>query len=159
MIAFICLFFGLLLILLEFYLPGIVLGISGSILVVASIVLFANWSVSVWETALYVLGTLIAVGLVIKYALWRIPRSKSRYSIYLGKDQEGYQASSFDASTIGKKGTVLTDLKPGGHVLVDGKKYQAISQGGYLVKGTEVIVIAGQEESLIVKQIKKDTSS
>jgi membrane-bound ClpP family serine protease len=157
MIPFIFLALGLLLILLEFYMPGVVMGAIGSILVVTSIILFAYQTQTAWQVVLFVLGSIVAVVILIKFALWRIPRSKSSFNIYSGNDQEGYQASSFDNSTIGKKGVVLTDLKPGGHILLEGRKLQALSQSGYLVKGTEVIVIGGEEESLIVKHIKKDT--
>ena len=158
MTPFILLFFGLLLILLEFFIPGAVVGTIGGMMVVASIVLFAMQSQSPLWISVYSIGTIVLIGLLIKFALWRIPRAKAGQSIYLKGDQAGYQASSFDVSVIGKQGVVVTDLKPGGHILVDGKRLQAISQSGYLVKGTEVVVLGGQEESLIVKRVTKDTS-
>lgn len=159
MIPFIFLFLGLLLILIEFYLPGAIIGTIGGILVVTSIVLFAMEATSPLYVVLYIIGVVLAVTYLIKFALWRIRTAKPGRSIYLNSDQTGYQASSFDSSAIGKTGVVVTDLKPGGHILIDGKRMQAISQSGYLTKGTEVIVLSGQEESLIVKQIKKESSS
>jgi membrane-bound ClpP family serine protease len=159
MTPYLFLILGLLLILLEFYLPGAVMGISGGILVVASIVLFAMQSTSLWWVLLYVIGVIVAIIFLVKFALWKIRTAKPDRSIYLESDQTGYQASGFDASLVGKKGIVVTDLKPGGHILIEGKRLQALSQSGYLTKGTEVLVLGGQEESLIVKQIKKDTSS
>ena len=158
MIPFLFLAFGLLLILTEFYLPGAIMGVSGGILVVTSIVLFAMESSSIWWVVLYIIGVIFAVTYLVKFALWRIRTAKPNQSIYLNSDQSGYQASSFDSSVIGKTGIVVTDLKPGGHILIDGKRLQAISQGGYITKGTEVLVLSGQEESLFVKQVKKDTS-
>jgi len=149
----ILLIIGLLLILAEFYLPGAVMGILGGLSVLASIVFFAMENGSLFWISLYVVGVCIAVGLLIKFAIWRIPRARPNDSIYLSGDQAGYKASHFDKSVIGKKGVVVTDLKPGGHILVDGKRLQAISQNGYLVKGTEVIVLGGQEESLYVKKL------
>jgi membrane-bound ClpP family serine protease len=157
-IAFVFLILGLLLIFLEFILPGIVMGVMGGLLVLASLIIFALQSNSAIETLLYIVGTAICVGFIIKFALWRIPRAKSKYSIYLHRDQEGYQASEYDKSAIGKKGVVLSDLKPGGYILIEGKSHQAISLSGYITKGTEVIVVSGQEESLIVKNIKKEMS-
>lgn len=157
MIPFILLAIGLLLILAEFYLPGAIMGISGGVMVIASIVQFAMDSGSPLWISVYVFGVAIAVGLLIKFALWRIPRARPGRSIYLTGDQKGYQASTYDATTIGKTGIVVTDLKPGGHILVEGKRLQAISQSGYLVKGTEVIVLGGQEESLIVKRVNKES--
>jgi|EndMetStandDraft_9_1072997.scaffolds.fasta_scaffold368221_1 membrane-bound serine protease (ClpP class) len=150
---------GLLLIFIEFYVPGAVMGISGGILIFVSVFMFANQTQAPLWIALYVLGAIASVALVIKYALVRIRTAKPNRSIYSNHDQEGYVASKYDHSAIGKRGIVLSDLKPGGYILIDGKQHQALSQSGYLVKGTEVLVIGGQEESLIVKNIKKDEKS
>lgn len=159
MTPFIMLLLGLALIFLEFYIPGAVMGIAGGLLVFSSMILFAMHSQSPLAITLYVIGTLVCLGFLIKFAIWRIRTAKPDYSIYSDKDQEGYQASHFDASAIGKKAIVVTDLKPGGHIMVEGKTMQAISQSGYITKGSEVLVVGGQEESLIVKQIKKDVPS
>ncbi len=83
-----------------------------------------------------------------------IPKAKSGFSIYSNKDQEGYQASEYDVNAIGKKGKVISDLKPGGFIMVDGKKQAAISESGYISHGAEVIVLSGDGESLMVKEIK-----
>ena len=158
MTPFILLIFGLLLIFIEFYIPGAIMGIVGGLMVFTSIIMFAMQSQSPWEIAIYVVVVGIVLGYLIKFAIWRIRTAKPDYSIYSDDNQNGFQASSFDSTAIGKHGVVVTDLKPGGHILVDGKRLQAISQSGYLIKGTEVLVISGQEESLIVKPIKKETS-
>ncbi|HEV8050982.1 MAG TPA: NfeD family protein [Parachlamydiaceae bacterium] len=157
MIPFILLGLGLVLILMEFFLPGIILGVSGGLLVIASIVLFAMQANSIWWVVLYVIGIVVVLIYLVKFAIWRIRTAKPSRSIYSDSSQTGYVASSFDATAIGKTGVVVTDLKPGGHILVDGKRQQAISQGGYITKGTEVVVLSGQEESLIVKPIKDKT--
>lgn len=148
---------GLALVLIEFYLPGAVMGVLGGCFIFASIVVFAMETGSALLTLAYIIGVAIIVGFLIKFALWRIRTAAPGRSIYLESDQQGYQAASYDESAIGKVGVVLTDLKPGGHILVDGKRQQAISQGGYLPKGTEVIVLSGQEESLIVKRLNKES--
>lgn len=154
MIPFLLLLLGLLFIFLEFYLPGTVMAILGTIMVVISVILFIQESNSPAAILIFMIGALSSIALLIKYTIWRIPKSKPEFSIYLKSDQEGFQASKYDASAIGKKGIVLADLKPGGYILVDDKKLQAISISGYIAKGEEVVVIGGQEESLIVKQIK-----
>ncbi|CUI16515.1 putative membrane-bound serine protease [Candidatus Protochlamydia naegleriophila] len=157
MTPFLLLFIGLLLILIEFYIPGAVMGVLGSIFVLVSILLFASQTNSLLAIVFFVLGTILCVGLLIRFALWRIVRAKPEYSIYLNEDQEGYQASSFDQEAIGKIGVVLSDLKPGGYILIDGKQHQAISLTGYIPKGEHVEVVSGQEESLIVKISNKET--
>lgn len=148
---------GFLLIFIEFYLPGAIMGIAGGIMVFASIILFAIQSQSPIAIALYIIVAAVSLGLLVKFAIWRIRTAKPDRSIYSNSNQEGFQASHFDASAIGKHGIVDTDLKPGGHIVVDGKRMLALSQSGYLTRGTEVVVIGGQEESLIVKLYKKET--
>lgn len=153
MSPFILLAIGLLLIFIEFYLPGAIMGICGTILVLVSIFLFASETESPALTILYIIGAGACVGLLIKFTLRRIVKAKPEYSIYSNKDQKDYVASTYDKTTIGKKGIVLSDLKPGGYIIVEGKQHQAISLTGYLTKGIEVIVVSGDGESLIVKKL------
>lgn len=156
---YILLLLGLLLVFVEFFIPGAIMGICGGAMILASIILFAVQSQSLVATVLFAIGSVIGLIVLIKFALWRIRTAKPGYSIYSNADQEGFVASHYDSSAIGKRGVVDTDLKPGGHIIVDGKRLQAISQSGYITKGTEIIVIGGQEESLIVKLCKKDNLS
>jgi len=142
---------GLLLIWIEFYLPGAIMGVLGVIAVSLSIVLFASQAESAWETLVFFLAAGALVAGLCKYMLWKIPRSKGASSIYSSADQTGYQASNFDAAAIGKTAIVFSDLKPGGLILFEGKRLAAISQSGYLIKGTDVLIIGGEGESLIVK--------
>lgn len=157
--SFILLFLGLLLILIEFYIPGAVIGIIGSVLVLLAIIQFASESTSLIGVILFIIGAAVAVGLVIRFALCRIVKAKPGYSIYSNHDQEGFKASSYDVNAIGKIGTVLSDLKPGGYILIDGQQHQALSISGYIPQGSEVIVVSGQEESLIVQLVKKESKS
>lgn len=149
---------GLLLIFLEFYLPGAIMAVMGVILLVASVVIFATQHSSGLYFLLFLIANCVAVYLVIQLAIWKIKNSSTKFGIYSDSSQVGYVASRYDATAIGKIGIVKTDLKPGGHIFVDGVSHQAISESGYLSKGAEVMVIGGQEESLIVKAIKKEKS-
>lgn len=152
MSPFILLAIGFLLVFLEFYIPGAIMGIAGGVFILASLILFAIQTGSTIATALYVVGTCIAMVFLIKFALWRIRTAKPQRSIYSNAAQNGYQAVQFDSSAIGKEGTVLTDLKPGGFIIIDGKQHPAISKEGYLPKGAKVKVIGGEESNLIVRK-------
>lgn len=153
---FLLLALGFLLIFLEFFLPGAILGTIGGLMVIASIAFFAAESGSSIGVALYILAIFVGLGLLIKFSLWRIKSSKSRFTFYSDAAQSGYQASHFDKKAIGREGIVLTDLKPGGYILIDGKQHQALSKTGYIVKGSTVLVIGGQEETLIVQAKQKE---
>jgi membrane-bound ClpP family serine protease len=150
---------GLLLIYFEFYIPGAIVGVTGGVLVFTSLILFAMQSTSALAIVFYTTGVISSVVLLIRFALWRIRHANPDSSIYSNKDQEGFIASSFDRSAIGKIGVVLSDLKPGGFILIEGQQHQALSQSGYIERGREVLVVGGQEESLIVKHVNKDQPS
>jgi membrane-bound serine protease (ClpP class) len=151
---FILLAVGLLLIFLEFFVPGAVFGVLGGVAIAASLVFFAMENHSPWELLIYFVAVGVLLYYLVKFALWRIRQTNSKGTLYSDADQQGFVASSFDPTAIGKQGTVLTDLKPGGYILIGNEKYQAISLSGYLSKGSEVEVVDGQEESLLVKPIK-----
>ena len=155
MSAFLVLIFGMLLIFIEFFLPGAVMGTIGAVLVLASIYLFATETESAWALAAYIIAVVIALIYLVKFAIWRMQKTAPQHTILSNASQAGYVASTYDASAIGKKGIVLSDLKPGGYILVDGRKEQAISVSGYIAQNLEVEVIGGQEESLLVKLIEK----
>lgn len=150
---FILLGIGLLLIFLEFFFPGGILGTIAGVLLIASIVFFALDSQSAMWTFLYTLGIAALVALLVKLTLSRIRKGKFK-GVYQNDDQSGYFASSFDKELIGKRGEALSDLRPSGHILVEGKRYQAVLKSGYLEKGSPVEVIGGEGAHLIVKEIK-----
>ncbi len=153
MSAYLLLIFGMLLIFIEFFLPGAVIGTIGALLVLASIYVFATETHSAWALAAYILAVSIALIYLVKFAIWRMQKTGPQHTIYTDASQAGYVASTYDASAIGKKGIVLSDLKPGGYILVDGRKEQAISVSGYIAQNLEVEVIGGQEESLLVRYV------
>jgi membrane-bound ClpP family serine protease len=157
MSTYLLLVLGLILIFIEFFIPGAVIGTIGVILVLFSVVSFASTTDSSLVLTGYVVAVVIALIYLVKLAIWRMQKTSSKKTICADAAQTGYVASSFDASAIGLRGVVLSDLKPGGYIFVDGKKQQAISVSGYIPQNATVEVIGGQEESLIVKFIGKET--
>ncbi|MCH9626621.1 MAG: hypothetical protein S4CHLAM2_02470 [Chlamydiales bacterium] len=141
---------GFLMIFLEFFLPGGIMGAIGALLVLISIVLFALKAQSALAIVLYVTGSLVGMGVLIWFAIWRIKTGRAT-GIFLNTAQEGYVASSFDKGLIGAEGEALSDLKPAGHILAKEKRYQAVSKTGYVVKGSKIVVVGGEGAHLIVK--------
>lgn len=152
-LPFLILFAALLLIYIEFFVPGGIMGTAGALLFVLS-VYYAFWnSNSGLFAAGFAVGGLVVLGLLVKIALWRIQKGKSGKNLYLDSDQEGFQASSYAQERVGEKGKTSSDLKPSGYILVAGQRYQAVSKFGYLAKGTEIEVIGGEGAHLIVKPL------
>ena len=147
---------GFLLIYLEFYLPGGIMGITGGVLLFANIVYFAIRSPSLFQLFILVAATIVGLVVIVKLALNRIKTAKPGEGVYHDDDQEGYCASSYNEEMVGKEGKALSNLSPSGHIIVHGNKLQALSRSGFIAKDTEIVVIGGQGAHLIIKKNSKE---
>lgn len=143
---------GLIFIFLEFFLIGAVFALLGSLFIVISLVLFFLNN-PIILSLIYLVGTILAIMGTCKGALCWIKSSKRQGEFYLQGNQEGYSAAFFDQNLVDKKGVTITELKTAGHVLIEQKRYQAVSEGGFITKGASIIVIGGRGAYLIVKEI------
>ena len=144
-------FVGIFLIFLEFFLPGAIFAVLGTLTILVSLGIFFVQYPAVWGI-IYVSIVLIAIFATCQFALWRLKCSSKKGNFYHGEDQEGYVASSFDQSLIGKEGIVSTELKPAGHIIVDNNLCQALSESGFISKGVTVQVVGGKGSHLIVQR-------
>lgn len=151
MLAFICGFIGLLLIYIEFFLPGGIAATVGGFSLLVSAVLFAKDHNFVF-TSSYVVFLILLVFGVCKIGIWQFRRYRKSNTIYSEMTQEGFKAAVFDEVLLGKVGICKSDLKPSGYIEILDKQYQALSQSGYLNKQTPIIVIGGEGGHLIVKK-------
>lgn len=146
---------GLLLIALEiFVIPGF--GISGVLGILFAIVgltisLLDNTNfnfedISSAETGRASLTVLVGVGLAFILILWLSSKIGNEKGIFrkvaLHADlQEAQLPVASIPNLIRKKGIAATVLRPSGKVLIDGETYDAISESGFIEKGTPVQVI------------------
>lgn len=162
------LFIGLILIGVEiFVIPGFgVAGITGITLTIASLILimvnnnafdfeFVPANQLLYATAAAMGGLLggIAVMMVLGS---RMSKSKRFEKVILSSTQDkskGYVATFFPEPMKGKKGLTHTIMRPSGKVEVDGKIYDAFSQGEYIEKGESVEVIGEDTTSLLIKKL------
>lgn len=144
---------GLFLVFLEFFLPGAVMAIGGGVLLIASLIFFHMENKSILAFSIYLTTLVFLVYFVMRFALWRVKSTVKRGTIYLEGDQEGFQASSYPKEMIDKVGIADTDLKPSGHILIEGLRFHAISKVGYIDKETPIEVVSGSGSRLIVQRV------
>lgn len=139
---------GLILIYLEFFIPGAILGAVGILFLVSSLIMLgmSPLPLTYFFVFLVVLGALVVLTL-------KLGLNRTKKVISLRGDQAGFVASSFEHTLIGKTGIVLSDLKPSGHIQIENTPYQAISESLYIVKGTSIVVVGGRGSYLIVKEV------
>ena len=143
-------FLGLLCLYLEFFVPGGILVGLGALMLVGSAIGF-SWMYPD-EAFFYVFALVIMSGVVCYLAIWHLKKSGRRNSFFLAKTEEGLSSDKLMSTLVGKKGLVVTELKPSGHVRLEERVYQATSQGEYLPQGTLVEVLQVSGAHVIVKK-------
>ncbi|MCO4294787.1 nodulation protein NfeD [Solitalea sp. MAHUQ-68] len=68
------------------------------------------------------------------------------------KASEGYISSIQKINLTGQTGIALTDLRPAGKILIENDRYDALSDGEFIIKGTKVVVIKHETISIFVRK-------
>ncbi|MBP5489283.1 MAG: serine protease [Lachnospiraceae bacterium] len=146
---------GIILIGVEFYMPGFgVPGISGIICTVAGIFLTGkNTSERIYVGLIAIV--VIVLMLVVCMALLNSKKVKS--PIKLDTDLQGKNLFIEEKDMeylIGKKGVAEIDLKPQGKGEFDGVTLDVVSSGCYINKGTKLVITKIKDNRIIVEEDK-----
>lgn len=141
---------------IEIVIPGFgIPGITGIICLVTGVFLLAD---SVAEGIFITIIVLAALGIILAILLWLLSKGKLKSPIILDEEQkktDGYLSSSDLNYLLGKKGTVVKDLRPSGIGRFDEINFDVISDGSYIVKGAEIEIIRVEGSKLVVQEIRK----
>lgn len=145
---------GLLLIVVEIFVPGFGLpGISGIIAVVFGLIL----AMESLETALTTLAiAMVITGLVTVFLIKRGLKSPLIEKITLTESAEGkhgFYSSKIPDVSVGELGIAVSDLKPSGYISVDGTRYDALSEDGYIEKSRTVRIVRIEGSKIFVRRI------
>ena len=146
---------GILLIGIEFYMPGFGFpGIAGIIFTGAGIFLSGR---NVQERVIVgvIAIVIIAVMLVISIVVFGSKKIKS--PIKLNEDLQGKDLFIDEKDMeylIGKKGIAITDLKPAGKGEFDGVKLDVFSSNYYIKKDTALVIKEVKNNKIIVEEEK-----
>lgn len=141
---------GLVLLVFEVFMPSSVLGILGGAAMLWACVL-AFLSYGVRGGGLAVLAGLALVGLTLYVELGLLPKTRLGKRFFL-HDSIGAisQPPVADSAVIGQFCAAVTTLAPSGYVLLDGRRYEAVSRSGHVATGTTLKVVAVDNFHLIV---------
>ena len=149
---------GLLLLVLElFIIPGFgIAGILGLICIFTSILW--SYGVSNLNEGLWVLaGALLLLSVSIVFIFRQLPRmgEHSKGGLFLSDAIQVGAKSNPDKLKflLGKQGTVKTDLRPSGSIIIDSKVYEAISQGEFVEAKEKVEVISSEAYQVVVRRV------
>ncbi len=158
MIWWIILFFvaGIILILAEFVLPGLVAGILGAISIAASCLIALKWHPE--HALLIILSETFAVFASVIVGFYVIARSPLGKQMVLRDTQDpsaGWVSDESNEALVGTLGLVFTALRPAGTILVKGKRVSAVSTGNFIEDGAWVKVVEVSGNRVVVEPAAK----
>lgn len=143
---------GFVLVGIELTAPGISLpGISGILCLGIGVILIAD---TIQEGVMITLCILVILGIMLGIALWLLSKGKLVKPMILMDEQkkaQGYMSSNDLEYLLGKEGIALTDLRPSGIGSFEGISFDVISDGQYILKGSEIIIYKVKGSKLVVK--------
>lgn len=144
---------GFALILVEIFLPGLIAGILGAVLLLIALVVAATRFGA--DGFLWTLAVEIALGSIF-IALWMkyFPRSGlgRRFSLPEPEPQEASTAAVSHVSP-GDTGITLTPLRPAGIARIHGHRVDVVAEGTHLDAGTEVTVVKAAGPAIFVRKL------
>ena len=149
--------FGIIFILVEAFMPGFgIFGIGGLAAVVVAIVLAAASA----TLGIYMLLISFFVAGFAGYIAFRYFQRRGTLKRFILSDsatkEAGYSSSEDYSHLLGKKGQASTSLRPSGKVEIEGKKYDMVSEGGYISTGESVEVIRVEGYRIVVRKLNKE---
>ena len=142
---------GVALIFLEMFLPGIIAGIIGGLLLIAAV--FTAYSdIGAAAGNLTLLATAAATSVL--WWFWATQFQHTRFGRRMTLSAAGTGTTQADglARLAGQTGTAVTPLRPSGTILVAGHRVDAITGGDFIEKGTCVRVVRAEGSCVIVQR-------
>lgn len=140
---------GVALLFLEMFLPGMIAGVIGGILLIASIVT-AYQSIGPEAGNITLVATTAFTGFLWWWWATKFQHTRFGRRMTLAATSTGTSQAEGLAQLIGQTGTAATPLRPSGTILIDGKRVDAITGGEFLEKGTPVRIVRAEGSGVIV---------
>jgi membrane-bound serine protease (ClpP class) len=145
--------FGDLLILIEGFLPGGILGLAGVFCIaLASYFAYQEYGGPLAPTLTFILGAFGAIIIIFIEFKW-LSKSKLGKNLFLSSSTDGISNKELPGEEIiGQTGKTLTEHKPEGITLLKGINYDAYSEDGFLPKETSIIVTGTDDFRIRIKK-------
>jgi membrane-bound serine protease (ClpP class) len=144
---------GVALVMSEFFVPGLILGTMGSLLLVTSAVVAVLYEP---DKALFIIPLeILILMLAIAAGMYLMPRTRAGRALILRANQdaqEGWTASDSDMSLVGVLGEARTPLRPAGTIMVRNQRISAVAGGDYIEQGAPVRVVEVHGNWVVVER-------
>lgn len=145
---------GIILIIAEFFVPGVILGILGFVSIIASLYIasgnFINMTISL-ITAFTV--AIVASILLVKVFGKRMNLFKKLILRDSTNTESGYVSNKSRVELLGLEGLALTSLRPSGTAIIADERLDVVTEGGYITKGQKVKVVKVEGSRIVVREL------
>lgn len=150
-IAIFCLVAGVLFVCAEIFIPGGILGLLGTVSLIASTVL-AYKALGPLEGTYFLIFAVFLLLCVVMISLKLLPKSWIGKRMFLNTSGKGYSShEDKHDQLLGKVGKAYTDLRPVGVAVFSDKKYDVYAVSGFIEKDNDVEVIKIEANNIVVK--------
>ena len=141
---------GLLLLFLETLLPGLIAEAIGMLLLAGAVV-YAYLEMGIRTGNLTLL--VVCISLVIATILWvRFFPDSAIARLFVSTSMVG-NIDAEKPELLDQTGVAFTDLRPAGTALIDGKRVDVVTEGGYVSKNTPIRVIEVEGMRVVVRPV------
>lgn len=147
----VCVLLGVILIIVEVFLPGFGLpGIGGIVLVGAGVTM-----VGMHFGALTAVGTLLVIiavlAVLVSWVLRQASRGGRRSELFLQEREELHSQQADMQVLVGRAGTTTSVLRPAGIGDFDGVRLNVVTEGGFIEKGTPIEIVRVEGSRIVVR--------
>lgn len=142
---------GVVVIICEIFIPsaGVLSVLAAGLFCYSLYLVFAH--VSTFAGSVLLAADLVIIPILVVYALKMLARSPATLRKTLSS-KEGVLSQSPDLEKhVGRTGTAITDLRPAGAAIIDGRRMDVVSRGEYIDKDSEIIVVKVTGNQIVVK--------
>ena len=152
--AIVLLVLGILLIILEFFVPGGILGLIGAGAVIGSLFL-AGYDIGHMTLSISIAFIVAIIAFIILFKWVGLERGIFKKIILRDRTttELGYVSASDRPELIGQEGITVTPLRPSGTALFDEERIDVVSEGGFVEKDKHVMIVQVEGIKVVVREL------
>lgn len=145
---------GILLIFLEFFLPGAISGTLGLAALIASLFLAGDNPLYMGISIFISLGISIVLLFIMIKVLGKKMVLFNRMILFeTAKKEDGYVSNVNRTDLLGSVGETITMLRPAGTAVFHNERVDVVSEGGFIDQGAKIKVIKVEGVRIVVREV------
>ena len=147
---------GIVLIVLEFFLPGGIAGALGAVAIIVSIILAGgNPMYMAYSVLIAIVVAVIGMVIIMKFFGKKLHLLNKMVLMDSTDTESGYVSNINRVELLGKKAIAITPLRPSGTIDMEGERIDVVSQGSYIDRGKHVIIVKVEGSRIVVREFEE----